>query len=137
MHHISRLMRVVITMSILVMVSGCSQRIGSFTMTSTKVIKVNAEQKGDRVEGKHMVFFGSPSLQEAVDRAIQSAPGADALIDVTIWYSVNIIRKGYKVQGTPVSTKSHSLNINSDDLLVTKDNIREVYQNNKIIKIQE
>ena len=136
MNTISKLMKLIVTMSIVVMVSGCSQRIGAFTMASTKIVKVNAEEMGDRVEGKHMVFFGTASLEEAVDRAIQSAPGADALIDVTIWYTTNFITTGFKIQGTPVSTKNFSQN-KIEDLFVTTGNINELYQSDKIKKIEE
>ena len=112
--------------------SGCAQRIGAFTMTSTKVVKVNAKELGERVEGTHMVFFGTPSLQEALDKAIEKSPGADALIDVTIWYKYGFIRKGFKVIGTPVSTKQGTSSLNNDEVFVNAENVEKVFDMSQI-----
>ena len=112
------------------LVSGCAQRIGAFTTASTKIVRVNAEELGARVEGKHADFFGYASLEQAIDDAIESAPEADALIDVVIWktWSWLGLRQGYKVVGTPVSTNSYAL-LEEAEPLVTSENIEYLVKN--------
>ena len=98
---------------VLVTASGCSQRILDFTMVSSKntEMTIPSDAKGDRVKGKDtvMVFiipWGTPSIKEAVDRAIESAgPEYDALIDGVIYYHLKAFIIGvveYTVEGTPV-----------------------------------
>ena len=122
----TRMFSLFATLAVGFLISGCAQRIGAFTISSTKNVKVNAEQLGARVEGKHAVFFGTASLEQAVDDAIEKAPGADALIDVVIWrtYSWLGLRQGFKVKGTPVSTDAYAL-LREAKTLVTSKNVED------------
>jgi len=118
---------VLVLVILFVGVTGCSQRLVDFTIISSKNIDLsqaaNFKRGQDRVEGKdvtHIIIFiptGVPNAKEALDRAIESVPGAIALVDGVItahsWYIPYIYgRSWYVVEGTPlinpkiVSTKS-------------------------------
>ena len=73
----------------------------------------NFQRGQSRVEGKdvkHIIIFiptGVPNAKEALDKAIESVPGAIALIDGVIthhsWYIPYIYgRNWYVVEGTPL-----------------------------------
>jgi hypothetical protein len=94
---------------------GCTQRIGDFTVMSSKNVSITGN-RGDRVKGLScipIIFFvpiGKPDLKSAVDRAIESAgPGFDALEDVVLsnrgWWFLLAGESCYVVEGTAVSTK--------------------------------
>ncbi len=98
-------------------VTGCSQRLVDFTIISSKNMDLSQAatfQRGQaRVKGedvKHIIIFiptGTPNVKEALDRAIESVPGAIALIDGVItykfWYIPYIYgRSWYVVEGTPL-----------------------------------
>jgi hypothetical protein len=101
----------------LVALTSCSQRLTDFTIISSKNINISSTKelkKGkNRVEGrdiKHIfVFFptGIPNVKEALDKAIETTPGAVALTDGTIthkyWYFPYVYgRDSYVVEGTPL-----------------------------------
>lgn len=77
--------------AIALIASGCSQRMIDFTIISSKNINLarGAEFKRAKVrtsgeDKQHIIFFiptGVPNLKEAMDRAIESTPGAVALVD--------------------------------------------------------
>lgn len=101
-----------LTMGIL---SGCSMRMTDFTVISTKNVNIPFTQQAPRVVGKDCVAvvlfpFGIPNLKSAIDHAIENAgPQYDALIDGVAYfdnYSFLIGQECYRVEGTPVSTKS-------------------------------
>ena len=110
-----------------VVTTGCSQRLIDFTIISSKNVDLsqaaNFQRGQSRVEGedvKHIIIFiptGVPNAKEALDRAIESVPGAIALVDGVItnhWWWIPYIygKSWYVVEGTPlinpklVSTKS-------------------------------
>lgn len=106
---------------------GCSQRILDFTVVSSKntEMQVPTAAKGDRVEGADtvpIILFplGTPSLKEAIDRAIESAgPEYDALIDGVLWYKFFYFLFGiaeYKVEGTPVISSQINMASTGDDM---------------------
>lgn len=97
--------------------TGCSQRLIDFTIISSKNMDLSQAasfQRGQsRVKGedaKHIIIFiptGVPNAKEALDRAIESVPGAVALVDGVItshwWYIPYIYGKSwYVVEGTPL-----------------------------------
>ena len=98
-------------------ITGCSVRMLDFTVVSSKNVNIQVSDagKGKRVRGEDFVMWilsiplGAPSLEEAVDRAIESAgPNYDALMDGVIyskmyWYLL-FARSGYVVEGTPIKT---------------------------------
>ena len=101
--------------------SGCVQRVGDFTIASTKNINVkDGKHKIDesrRLMGRdtiHIIVFiptgARPDMKEAMDNAIEKAPGAVALSNVTIkrgqWYIPLIYGQDYyEVEGNPVFEK--------------------------------
>lgn len=97
--------------------SGCATRLVDFTMISTKNIDLtrgaNFTRGRERVEGidevSIIIFIptGTPSIKEAVDRTIESVPGAVALVDGVVtqkaWYIPYIFGKSsFVVEGTPL-----------------------------------
>jgi hypothetical protein len=71
--------------------SGCTTRLVDFTMISTKNIDLSRSadfrRAQQRVKGKDeamiIIFIptGVPNMKEAIDRALESVPGAVALVD--------------------------------------------------------
>jgi hypothetical protein len=117
------------------MVAGCSQRLLDFTIVSSKNIdlsRVASFKRGQsRVEGKdikHIIIFiptGIPNAKEALDRAIESVPGAIALVDGVItshwWYIPYIYgRSWYVVEGTPLINSDIASTKSMGDYMVSK-----------------
>lgn len=99
---------------------SCTTRMIDFTVLSSKNTEMTVPEaaKGERVKGADSVpvFFvplGTPSIKEAVDRAIEKAgPGYDALIDGVVYYKFVAFIFGtvqYTVEGTPI--KSQRINV--------------------------
>ena len=98
-------------------ITGCVQRIGDFTVASTKNMDVKDHtyriSTGNRVVGidkAHIILFfptGVPNMKEAMDAAIEKAPGAVGLSDVTIKignFYIPLIygEQWYEIEGTPI-----------------------------------
>ena len=97
--------------------TACTQRVADFTLLSTKNVDLSRaetfQRAPQRTEGKSeeaLILFiptGEPSVKEAVDEAIEAAPGAVALTDGVIHSHVFLIpllggTVGYTVEGTPL-----------------------------------
>lgn len=97
--------------------SGCSQRIMDFTVISSKNVDLSkgAEFKRGltRVHGedlKHIIVFiptGQPNAKVALDKAIESTPGAVGLVDGVItshgwWIPYIYGQSKVEVEGTPL-----------------------------------
>jgi hypothetical protein len=60
---------------------GCSQRIGDFTLISTKNVEIGGKyKKAERMRGEDKAFyflfpFGTPNLKNAVDKCIEAGGG--------------------------------------------------------------
>lgn len=95
--------------------TGCTARLVDFTIISTKNIDLsrsgNFQRAKTRVEGKDtamiIIFIptGVPNIKEAIDRAIESVPGAVALVDGVLtqesfWFIFGM--SSYVVEGTPL-----------------------------------
>ncbi len=88
---------------------GCSQRIGDFTMVTTKNYERNVKYKmvGRTVgEDKVLVILGIPTgvpnMKTAVDHAIEKGSGvylANAVIEVGGWSAILVGEQGYTVTG--------------------------------------
>ncbi len=97
---------------------GCVNRIGDFTIASTKNIDIKSESHRvdtrRRVQGRDVIHIISfiptgtfPNMKEAMDNAIEKAPGAVALSNVTVkrgaWYIPLIYGQDYfEIEGNPV-----------------------------------
>ena len=76
----------------LVMLSGCTTRIGAFTFASTKNLGVAYAPLQTKVEGEDCVTIIlfiplgtlNPNIQDAVDRAVEQVPNGDMMTNVTL-----------------------------------------------------
>jgi len=85
--------------------TSCTRRIVDFTVISSKNCDVKGK-KGQRVKGSDgTCALMYPEMKEALDRAIEQQPGADALIDGVIYYKSYYVYHKYEVEGTAISTK--------------------------------
>ncbi|WP_278386434.1 hypothetical protein [Stutzerimonas kunmingensis] len=97
--------------------SGCTQRYIDFTTISSKNMDMSRgadfERGEKRVMGEdksHIIVFiptGQPNAKEALDRAIESTPGAVALLDGVIthkfwWIPYIYGQTSIEVEGTPL-----------------------------------
>ena len=98
-------------------VMGCVTRLADFTIISTKNIDLargaDFKRGASRVQGEDKISIiifiptGVPNIKEAIDKAIESVPGAIALLDGVIsskaWYIPYIFgESSYVVEGTPL-----------------------------------
>ncbi len=105
-----------VVLSLLAM-SGCTTRLTDFTIISTKNIDLSrgaeftrSEQRVEGEDTKHIIIFiptGIPSPKEAADKAIESVPGAVALLDGVLeheWFYFPYIfgYTTYRIKGTPL-----------------------------------
>ncbi len=95
---------------------SCSHRLVDFTLISTKNVPLERTEdlaKADkRVKGQDSkgiilsIPLGLPNMKEAIDRAIESYPGAVALSDGVVyskgWTCFFYGKNKYVVEGTPV-----------------------------------
>jgi hypothetical protein len=95
--------------------AGCTTRLGSFTVISTRNVEWNRAgeyiRSGERIEGTdvmHIILFistqASIDMQTAVDDALDQIPGAVALIDTVLsirsWSVLVYGQTAYIVTGT-------------------------------------
>lgn len=101
--------------------TGCTTRLTDFTVISTKNVDFSqlakARRCSTRVKGKdtvHVIILfptGVASMKEAIDKAIESVPGAVALVDGVLyhnWFYIPYIygQDSYVVEGTPLIVPS-------------------------------
>lgn len=107
---------------LLSVLSGCTARIGDFTIISSKNIDWSQassfKRQFSRIEGVdkcHIIIFiptGVPNMKEALDVAIESVPGCVALLDGAlykrVWWIPYIYgQTSYIVEGTPLLDPAH------------------------------
>ena len=94
-----RLMILCAMVALVTTASGCSRRIGDFTIVSTKNYEASVKYKMvGRASGSDIVyFFGYPDLKNAVDDAIESKRGVYLTNAVIEWYSG--FGSGYEITG--------------------------------------
>jgi hypothetical protein len=100
-----------------IFLSGCATRLVDFTVISTKNIDLargaDFTRGPVRVKGEDKVSIiiiiptGNPNIKTAIDKAIESVPGAVALLDGVLtakgWYIPYIYgESSYVVEGTPL-----------------------------------
>jgi hypothetical protein len=100
---ISRLVVMLLALAL----ASCTTRLVDFTIISTKNLDLSKgatfERGRSRVQGADQVFI----MKEALDRAIESVPGAVAILDGVITqraWSIPFIygESGFLVEGTPL-----------------------------------
>ena len=100
----------IITAVALLGMCGCaSQRIGDFTLLSTKNVDISEMEKYERVGSRQdardmknsfQLYVGSvPSMEEAVDNAMEQIPGCRALVDVSVKAVSRAFSAGYEIEG--------------------------------------
>jgi hypothetical protein len=121
----------------LALLTGCTTRLTDFTIISTKNVDLSvigrARRGAARVEGKdvaHIIIFiptGVPNMKEAIDRAIESVPGAVALVDGVLyqrffWIPYIYGQSAFVVEGTPlINTAQASRSLPAEHLVATYD----------------
>ena len=98
-------------------ISGCTTRLVDFTVISSKNVDLSRgadfKRHTGRVQGedlKHIIVFiptGVPNAKAALDKAIESVPGAVALLDGVLtyeWFWIPYIygQQKYIIEGTPL-----------------------------------
>jgi hypothetical protein len=89
---------------------SCTQRIGDFTLLSTKNVEIGGKYKkldgrfkGEDIKGMLLVIpLGIPSFKTAVDNCIESARGdliTDAVLDQTFWTAIVWGEQGFTITG--------------------------------------
>lgn len=119
----SRLLPVITLVTATMITSACTQRVADFTLLSTKNVDLSRAHEyvrgTNRVEGRDeeaviLIFStGIPDVKSAVDRAIESTPGAIALTDGVIhteFFYIPLLggSSAYIVEGTPLIDPSIS-----------------------------
>lgn len=105
-----KLVLFVIFASILIAFGGCSQRIGDFTLLSTKNVEIGGKYKklDKRFQGedtKMMLLgipLGTPNLKTAVDNCIENGKGyliTDAVVDYSFFTVILAGQMKYTVTG--------------------------------------
>ena len=105
-----------VTLMALVMMTGCVNRVGDFTIASTKNIDikktlhtVDTRHRVTGIDKKHYFLFiplGIPNLKEAMDNAEEKAPACVGLSDVTVkygeWWILIYGQQWFEIEGNPV-----------------------------------
>lgn len=98
------------------LLSGCEQRIGDFTIISTKNVDlanldIRPAQHEPEVEGTDskmiIIVWGTPaSMEEAIDRAIENGGGtalADASLYAKFWYIPYLVgQREFRAEGRAI-----------------------------------
>ena len=122
--------------------SGCTNRLTDFTVISSKNVdlsEIAQYKRGDvRATGEdaaYIIIFiptGIPNLKEAIDRAIESVPGAVALVDGVV-YMTNVyipfvfgVNK-YTVEGTPLIKPSKIGSLPSKNIVVSYNSEKDIF----------
>ncbi len=91
--------------AVLFLSTACTTRLVDFTVISSKNCDVKGK-KMQRVKGSDgTCALMVPNMKEAIDRAIESQPGADALVDGVVYYKSYYLYHAYEVEGTAIATK--------------------------------
>jgi hypothetical protein len=99
-----------LTLISFVLLSGCSQRIGDFTLISTKNVDIGGKYKKldtrFKAEDRKPVIIGIPigipNIKTAVDNCIESGKGellTNAVLDVSFWTMIVYGEQWYTVTG--------------------------------------
>jgi len=96
----------IVSIGLILILSGCATRIGDFTVLSTK--NVDYSRLGDyeivpsRAIGEDFKTWTVPSMEEAVDKAIESVDGGVAISDVTVEGVYGFFSTGFRIEGNVI-----------------------------------
>jgi len=97
----------VVTLVLILFLSGCTYRLVDFTVISTKNAEIGVDRtKGKQTEGKKSYFLGLGfNLKDALDAALENAgPQYDLLIDGIVSYQNLPFVSVVKVKGVAISS---------------------------------
>ncbi len=90
-------------------ISGCTTRIGDFTLMSTKNVEIGAKYvKTGSFESEDKAFMiiiiptGIPNIKTCVDRLIENGGGelaTNVVLNSTYWWALLVGQSGYEVKG--------------------------------------
>lgn len=109
--------KIILSLALVFIAASCSYRVMDFTLISSKNVELSKfptyERGSDRIEGEDtksiiiIIPTGRPDGKEAIDNAIESTPGAVALVDGVLTYKYFYIpyiygEYTYIIEGTPL-----------------------------------
>ena len=113
-----RFVSILIAIGLVLSLSACTTRIGDLTILGTKNIPADVNVIRENVQGEDcaniillLIPIGTmnPTIDAAIDDALEQVPGADALIDVTIktsaWTVLLWTQQCVTVEGTAISSR--------------------------------
>lgn len=99
-----------IGLAMLIALQGCTQRIGDFTLMSTKNVEIGGkykklDQRFEGIDSKPMILtipLGTPDLKQAVDNCIEAGKGeliTNAVVESSFWTAIVYGEMKYIVKG--------------------------------------
>jgi hypothetical protein len=97
-------------LALLIALQGCTQRIGDFTLMSTKNVEIGGkykklDQRFEGIDSKAMILgipLGVPDLKQAVDNCIEAGNGeliTNAVVENKFWTAIVYGEVKYVVKG--------------------------------------
>jgi len=102
---------------LLILISGCSHRIGDMTALSTKNIycegvDLTKLQQYQGVEGEDVTFLGiGADIEDAFDKAVEQHDG-NLMINAVVYIEDRFLWAGYRIRGTVVKVPYGQTNKN-------------------------
>jgi len=104
------LLLVSVVLIAVIALQGCTQRIGDFTLMSTKNVDIGGKYKKldtrfEGVDSKPMILtipLGTPDLKQAVDNCIEAGHGeliSNAVVEYAYWTAIVYGEVKYRVHG--------------------------------------
>lgn len=110
-----RLLLACMAVSGVVMMAGCTTRLGDFTVLSTKNVDVSGLKPGDRYTGEDCINMilgiplGDPNWKNAMDQALERGKG-DVLVDIVLtvkgWSAIVWGQQCVEIAGTVSQTSA-------------------------------
>jgi len=101
----------------LLVLDGCSLRLGDFTVLSTKNVDVSGVKQGDRFSGEHCINrvlgfpLGEINWKTAMDQALEKGKGdimIDAVVSYKYWTVILFAEECVIMDGTVSRTASYN-----------------------------
>ena len=124
------------------LMTGCTQNIGDFTLLSTKNVDLSVCSKAHRaakvrgVDALHVIIFFPTkvdvNMKTAVDRAIEAVPGGFALADVRLKFINFYIfplygQTAYIAEGTALVNAAQASHFPTRNVVVRYDGVQKHY----------
>lgn len=113
--------KIILLLAVLLLLAGCTSRIGNFTIMTTKNVDwsdsinlARGNKSVKAVDKKYIIVLiptGTPNITRALNKAMDSIPNCvalvDGVIDQTTWYIPYIYGETYyTIEGIPVIDKT-------------------------------